>query len=104
MTDLLPALFVLVALAIYALIYIGSLSWLYHDVKDRGGPALVIVLLVAFFAWPLGLLIWWIFRPKKTSRRRVHHAWDGSILCRACRRRVSDLAVCPACGAALTEN
>lgn len=40
-----------------------TVVWAYHDARKRGKPPLLVALLVLLGAWPLGLLLWLIFRP-----------------------------------------
>ena len=46
--------------------YIMSIFWGFHDAKKRDKPPLLVGLMIALFIWPVGLLVWLIFRPKKT--------------------------------------
>lgn len=48
-------------------LYVWSLVWLYRDAEARGRSGLLVALLVALFAWPLGLLIWVVARPAVTE-------------------------------------
>jgi hypothetical protein len=48
----------------FFILYIWSLKWLYVDGERRGGIGCLMVILIAFFAWPWGLLIWYFARPK----------------------------------------
>lgn len=54
----------LVLLVMFGL-YIASLVWLYRDANRRNSNGLVITILVAVFAWPIGLLIWLLARPRR---------------------------------------
>jgi hypothetical protein len=44
-------------------VYIWSVVWAYKDAEQRGKPGWLVALLVALLSWPLGLIIWVIFRP-----------------------------------------
>jgi hypothetical protein len=68
MSDLLPmfGLGVLVALAIG--LYLYTIIWAAMDAKARGASWLLAAILVAFLSWPLGLVIWLLFRPKPSAR------------------------------------
>jgi hypothetical protein len=46
-------------------LWIWSIVWAYGDARRRGKPAILVALLVALVSWPLGLLIWVIFRPER---------------------------------------
>lgn len=54
----------LVVLLVMFIVYIWSLVWLFRDANRRKCNALVITFLVAIFAWPIGLLIWLLARPR----------------------------------------
>ncbi len=51
----------------YLVIAVLSVIWAYGDAESRGKSGCLVALLVAFLAWPLGLLIWLIFRPEKRA-------------------------------------
>lgn len=44
-------------------LYIWSIVWVYRDAERRSKPGWLVALLVALLSWPIGLLIWFIFRP-----------------------------------------
>jgi hypothetical protein len=48
---------------IVLILYIWSIFWSYGDAEARGKSGCAVALLVALLTWPLGLLIWFIFRP-----------------------------------------
>lgn len=48
-----------------ALPFVVSIAWAYADAKERGKPGCLVALFVAFFSWPLSLVMWIIFRPEK---------------------------------------
>lgn len=52
---------------ILLIIYIWSIIWSYKDAERRGKPGWLVALIVAFLAWPLGLLIWLLVRPSNES-------------------------------------
>ena len=61
------SLVVLILLGLAALLWIGSLIWVYNDAKKRGLSqviSLLITALVGFTAWPLTVVGWIILRPK----------------------------------------
>jgi hypothetical protein len=58
-----PLLFGLLLTAVF----IGSLIWAYADAEQRNKSGCLVALLVFFF-WPIGLLIWLIFRPDERDR------------------------------------
>ncbi len=58
-----------VVLAVIGLIlYIWSIIWVYRDAEQRRRPGILIAILVAFIAWPLGLIVWLFIRPEVYSR------------------------------------
>lgn len=52
----------LLALVVLAL-YIWSIIWAYNDAERRGKSGVLVAILVALLSWPLGLLLWILFRP-----------------------------------------
>jgi uncharacterized membrane protein (DUF485 family) len=46
-------------------LYFWSVAWSYGDANARGKPGCLVAILVALFSWPLGLLLWVIFRPER---------------------------------------
>ena len=58
---------VTLTLAIFGL-YLWSAAWAYNDAKKRGKPPAFVALLVLLGAWPLGLLLWIVFRPDAGGR------------------------------------
>lgn len=56
--------FIVLYLGLFVL-YIWSVVWSYGDANARGKPGCLVALLVALFSWPIGLLMWIIFRPER---------------------------------------
>ncbi|CAN5900232.1 hypothetical protein BH24BAC1_BH24BAC1_25680 [soil metagenome] len=52
----------LLALVVLVL-YIWSIVWAYNDAERRGKSGVLVAILVALLSWPLGLLLWILFRP-----------------------------------------
>ena len=50
------------------ILYIWSIFWAYKDAEKRRRSGILIAILVAFVAWPLGLIIWLIIRPDVYER------------------------------------
>jgi uncharacterized membrane protein YwaF len=50
------------------IVFVGSLIWAYADAERRNKSGCLVALLVFLF-WPIGLLIWLIFRPDGRERR-----------------------------------
>lgn len=44
-------------------LYVWSIIWAYRDAERRRRSGILIAVLVAFVAWPLGLIIWLFIRP-----------------------------------------
>jgi hypothetical protein len=51
------------------ILYVYSIFWAYGDAERRGKPGIIIALMVALLAWPIGLLVWIAFRPEGRYRR-----------------------------------
>ena len=60
--------YALVALVIFGL-YIFSIIWSFRDAEARGKSGCLVALLVAFLSWPLGLILWVVFRPNERLPR-----------------------------------
>lgn len=58
--------------------WVGGIVWAYRDARSRGAAAWAVVVLVgAPPIWPLGLLLWYIFRPElPTYAQPRRHAID----------------------------
>lgn len=48
-------------------LYVWSIIWAYRDAEARGKEGLLVAVLVALVAWPLGLLIWLFVRPDEAE-------------------------------------
>ena len=46
-------------------LYIWSIFWAYGDGERRGKSGCLVALLVMLLSWPLGLIVWLIFRPEE---------------------------------------
>lgn len=44
-------------------LYVWSIAWACRDARRRGKSGLDVALMVALLVWPLGLLLWVVFRP-----------------------------------------
>jgi hypothetical protein len=62
----------LIPLALLAIllgvVYIFSIFWAYDDAESRGKPGCLVAILVALLSWPLGLVLWIVFRPEHRRR------------------------------------
>ncbi len=54
----------LIGLCVFVL-YLWSVIWSYSDAEKRGKSGCLVALLVAFLQWPLGLILWVVFRPER---------------------------------------
>ncbi|GAB3810701.1 hypothetical protein [Pontibacter rugosus] len=54
------------------IIYVWSIIWAYKDAERRGKPGWLVAIVVAFLAWPVGLILWLIIRPKNNSYSHHH--------------------------------
>ncbi|MBJ6119142.1 hypothetical protein JAO76_13115 [Pontibacter sp. BT310] len=48
-------------------LYCWSVVWAYKDANRRGKPGWMVAILVALMSWPLGLVLWLLFRPNTTN-------------------------------------
>jgi hypothetical protein len=46
------------------LLPILSAFWAYDDAERRGKSGCLVALLVLFVSWPVGLILWLVFRPE----------------------------------------
>ena len=60
----------LIVLAILSVPLITSI-WAYGDAQRRGKSGCLVAILVLFLSWPLGLILWIVFRPEP----RDHRPW-----------------------------
>ena len=68
MVNVAGALAFLLAIGVL-FVYIWSIGWAYGDAEARGKSGCLVVLLVLFLTWPVGLIVWLIFRPNNKIRR-----------------------------------
>lgn len=71
-TDLLSALIAFMPVLLIVLLAIFSSAWAFHDARRRGKHPLLIALLVLFVAWPVGLVLWLVFRPEDKGPPRFN--------------------------------
>ncbi|NDK55836.1 hypothetical protein [Pontibacter fetidus] len=45
------------------ILYCWSVVWAYKDAQRRNKPGWLVAIMVALLAWPIGLVVWLIFRP-----------------------------------------
>ena len=51
----------------YLVIAVLSVIWAYSDAESRGKSGCLVALMVIFLAWPVGLVVWLIFRPEQKT-------------------------------------
>ena len=49
------------------ILYIWSIVWAYKDANRRGKPGWLVAIMVALLSWPIGLILWLVFRPAYTG-------------------------------------
>lgn len=54
----------IIGLGVFA-IYVFSIVWAYNDAQGRGKSGCLVAILVAFLSWPIGLIVWLVFRPTR---------------------------------------
>lgn len=57
---------------LFSLIILGlfmwSVVWAYGDAERRGKSGCLVALLVFLLSWPIGLIVWLVFRPYELPR------------------------------------
>ena len=71
-TDFLSALIGFMPVLFIVLLAIFSSAWAFHDARRRGKHPMLVALLVLFVAWPVGLVLWLIFRPEDKGPPRFN--------------------------------
>jgi hypothetical protein len=63
---------VIIVFAALAALSIPLLScvWAYGDAEKRGKSGCLVAILVFFLSWPLGLILWLVFRPEPRNYYR----------------------------------
>ena len=51
-------------LSAIALLYVGSVVWVYRDAETQGKRGWVMAALVALFFWPISLVVWVFSRSR----------------------------------------
>ena len=62
-TELVLILFILAFCVGMFALYAWSIVWAYRDAEARGKEGVLVAVLVALVAWPLGLIVWLLMRP-----------------------------------------
>ena len=66
--EIFESIFGLLACAVSVVflgLYIWSIFWAFGDAESRGKSGCLVALLVAFLSWPIGLVVWLVFRPNR---------------------------------------
>ena len=58
------------ATCLLAVIFLASIVWSFIDARSRGKSGLVVAGVVALLAWPIGLIVWLLFRPRRIREIR----------------------------------
>ncbi len=66
---LFPKLFAILIVSLLLILLLISMRMLAADARRRGKPAILVVLL-ALVSFPLGLLLWLVFRPEPQEPHR----------------------------------
>lgn len=61
--DVVGTIIAVLVFLFIVVIYICTVGWAYQDAVRRGKPGWAVALLVALLSWPIGLLVWLVFRP-----------------------------------------
>lgn len=72
----LPAAIGAVLFGVYVYVLGG---WAYQDAQRRGKPGWIVSLLVLFGGFPLGLLLWLLFRPEPLKRQQAFDLDDFRV-------------------------
>ena len=50
---------------VFVIVFLWSVIWAYNDAERRGKSGCLVALLVFLLSWPVGLIIWLVFRPEE---------------------------------------
>jgi len=68
----------LLVIAAVFIAYVWTIFWAYRDAKARGKSGVLVALLVALLhPWPLGLVLWYVFRPSYPHYARPHSHYQA---------------------------
>jgi len=65
--SIMSMFFMLCVMLPFFILYVWSIIWAYKDANERGKSGCLVALLVFLLSWPVGLVIWRIFRPAKVN-------------------------------------
>lgn len=78
-SEVLAKSFAILIVCLLLILLLISMKMLAADARKRGKPAILVVLL-AFVSFPLGLLLWLVFRPDSLEvQRRQFQLQDHRI-------------------------
>jgi hypothetical protein len=67
-----------VLIIVLFLFFLWSVVYSYTDAVQRGKSGCLVALLVALLSWPIGLIVWLVFRPEKVvSHNRTRRGIDS---------------------------
>ncbi len=66
--DSIGSTIIFIFIILSVVLYIWSIAWAYKDAEYRGESGFFVALLVFLATWPIGLIIWLIFRPDNKRR------------------------------------
>jgi hypothetical protein len=82
-----------------------TVIWSYADAERRGKSGCLVALLVCLFPWPLGWIIWLIFRPGDGAiKARGPHPTTQSVTSSVPFRATGPMMFCDVCGNRLIET
>jgi hypothetical protein len=61
--DILRTVFAIAIFLPILVLYVWSIVWAFNDAEKRGKSGCLVVLMVMLLTWPVGLLVWIVFRP-----------------------------------------
>ncbi len=61
---------ILILIAVIVAIPLITAIWAYGDAERRGKSGCLVAILVFFLSWPLGLILWIVFRPEQRNNSR----------------------------------
>ena len=87
--------FIYILYALFFILFIWSMLWVYGDAKRLGKQALPVTVFIALIGWPLSLLAWLVFRPVHAPPIKQ----EEPVECLECNTAIpSGTSACPQCG------
>jgi hypothetical protein len=103
-TDVIMLLAQVALVVLVAVAYIGSIGWAFQDAEARGKSGWLVALIVAVLSWPIGLILWLVFRPAVKQPRQESSLRTVAIQCQCGKRILVNEGMagtklhCPNCG------